>query len=220
MFSAPVFAVKTAAEHFDFFLIADGFGVDGFGLGVVEDAEADSDGIALVLVPGKGELFIAQADAFFIVPKADLALVGMEQGGDGVTDIYELSDGTIFEREPIEVFEQAGGGDGGGTASQATASGAGKIGGFLGEIFEVGEGFQLLQPALVAGGAPNGKVSVVDGRAVELGGENTLNDGKGVEPGEDPGRGLVVVEAAVEFFTDGLGEAGDLADQSAIVRRV
>lgn len=53
MLSAPVPAVDAAADHFDFFLVADGFGADGFGLGVVENAEGDFGGVALVLVPGR-----------------------------------------------------------------------------------------------------------------------------------------------------------------------
>lgn len=185
MLSAPVFAVDAAAEHFEFFLITDGFGVDGFGLGVVENAEGDGGGIALVLVPGEGELFVPDADTFFIVPEADLALVGMEQSGNGVTDFYEVVDGTVFERDGVEVFEKAGGGEGGSATGEATASGAGEIAGVFGKVPEVVEGFLFLEPALVAGGTPVGKVLVVDVDAVELGGEDALDGGKGVEPGED-----------------------------------
>ena len=38
-----------------------------------------------------------------------------------------------------------------------------------------------------------------------------------VEPREDDGAGLAVVEAAVELLADGVGEAGNFADEGTLV---
>lgn len=206
-------AVDAAADHFYLFFVADGFGTDGFGLGVVENAEGDLGGVALVFVPGKGELFVPDADTFSIVQEADMTLVGMVESGYGVSDFYDVVDGTIFEREGVEPFEKAGGNDGGGATGKATTGGAEKIAGVFGKIFEVFEGVLFLEPARVADGTPVGKVLIVDGRAVELGGKDALDGGERVQPGEDLRGGLVIVEAAVEFFADHFGEAGDFAEQ-------
>ena len=83
---------------------------------------------------------------------------------------------------------------------------------FFFEAIELGEAILVKEPVLVAGGAPFGEVLVGDGVAVEYFGEDFFSFWKFVDPGEDGAAELAVVEAVVEFFADGFGEAGDFAE--------
>ena len=50
---------------------------------------------------------------------------------------------------------------------------------------------------------------VVDGAAFELGGHDLLDLGEGVEPLEEGGSWLAVLEAGVELFPESVRETGD-----------
>ena len=55
-----------------------------------------------------------------------------------------------------------------------------------------------------------------DGAAGEVGGEDALDFGEGVEPGEEARVRLGVVEAAVELLAEVAGEGSDFAVHSLI----
>lgn len=112
-----------------------------------------------------------------------MTLVGMVESGYGVSDFYDVVDGTIFERDGFKAFEKASGNDRGSATGKAATGGAEKIAGVFGKIFELFEGILFLEPARVANGAPVGKVLFVDRGAVESGGEDALDGGKCVQPG-------------------------------------
>ena len=123
----------------------------------------DGDTVALVLVPLEGDLLVLQAHAGPFEAEADLALVGMEKGGDGVGDFYEVGGGGSFGRDGVERFQDAGGSDAGSAAGEGAAAETGEIPGVFGEVPVVGEGFLFLPPAFEAAGTPGGKVWFVDG---------------------------------------------------------
>lgn len=77
------------------------------------------------------------------------------------------------------------------------------------------DGRVVLEPLLVSGPTPMGKVLGVDRRAGKLGGEDFLDGGFAVEPGENDGGGLAVEESVVEAFTKEIRQAGDLSGQPA-----
>ncbi len=201
------------ANEFDFFGVVAGGGFDEFDAVVVDDAERDGGNIALVLVAGEEELLVALLDADFLMLKADAVMVGFEEGDDGGEDFEEVGGGGYFAG--ADGLEEAVGGDGGGAGSEA-AGGPGEAAGVTGMFFDEEEGFLFFEPALEAGGAPVGKVAMGDGLAGELVGEDFLDGGEFVEPGEDEGAGLAVIEAAVELLADGVGKAGNFADEGTL----
>ena len=194
-----------AADKFDFFLVAEGAGVDEFSAFITEDAEGHGGFVALVLVAHEKELGVFLPDFAFGNLEASVVLVGFDKGGNGVGDFEGVAGGTFLRRNGVEEFQDMGGGNGGGATGKASPGGAGNLGGLFSEEVEAGDGFLFFLPADEAGGAPVGKVWLVDGRGGELGGEDFLDGREGVEPGEDVGGAPSVFEAAVEFFADGFG---------------
>jgi hypothetical protein len=73
------------------------------------------------------------------------------------------------------------------------------------------EEFAVEEPFLKAALTPGAEVLWGDAHAVESLGDDFLDFGQGVEPGEDVVGFLAVVEADVEFVADGTGKAGDFA---------
>ncbi len=67
------------------------------------------------------------------------------------------------------------------------------------------------EPLLKAAEFPFGKVLLINGPATEKPGHDGMDFGQGIEPLEEPGIRLLIEEALVELFADGLGEAGDFA---------
>ena len=105
-----------------------------------------------------------------------------------------------MEGEPMDELAGAGFGEG------LVAEGV-----FILEAGEEGEGVLAEEPVAVATEAPLGEVCGGDGAAVEVGGEEGLDFGEGIEPVEEGWGQFAVVEAVVELFADGVGEAGDFA---------
>jgi hypothetical protein len=83
---------------------------------------------------------------------------------------------------------------------------------FFGEAVEPGDALLVEEPVLVAGMAPFGEVLVPDGFAIEEFGHYSFGFGAAVNPRKDGAANFTVVEAAVQFFPDGGGEAGDFAE--------
>ena len=81
----------------------------------------------------------------------------------------------------------------------------------FGEGLEPLEALLLQEPVLVAGTAPVGDVLMGDGVAPEEVGHDGFGFGQTVHPWEDGAAEFAVVEAVVELFAEGVGEAGDLA---------
>ena len=73
------------------------------------------------------------------------------------------------------------------------------------------EEFAMEEPFLESALTPGAEVLGGDGRAVEALADDLADFGQVVEPGEDFGGFLAVVEADVELLADGAGEAGDFA---------
>ncbi len=82
----------------------------------------------------------------------------------------------------------------------------------FGEGFEPLEALLLQEPVLVAGAAPVGEVLVGDEGSTEEFGHDAFGFGLTVYPWEDGAAEFAVVEAVVELFAEGVGEAGDFAD--------
>jgi len=129
---------------------------------------------------------------------AEAALAGVGVGVFGVegTD----GDGGVVEGEPAGEFVGEGAGQG------VVAEGF-----FVVEVMCQGEGIAAGEPVAVAAVFPLGEVGRGDGLGGELGGEDGLDLGEGVEPLEEGWAWLVVEEAAVELVADGEGEAGDFS---------
>ncbi len=82
---------------------------------------------------------------------------------------------------------------------------------FVVEVADEGEGVLVDKPVAVAADLPVVEVGRGDGGGVEIGGQDGLDFGEGVEPVEEGGAGFVVEEALVELVADGGGETGDFA---------
>jgi hypothetical protein len=138
----------------------------------------------------------------------------------------EASDigGELAEQSPVGVGVEVFGGesaDGGGGVTKGEPAGEfvgeGAVKGFVAEgilVLEVtgeSEGVEAGEPVAVAAAFPLGEVGRGDGLGGEVGGEDGLDLGEGVEPVEEGGAGLVVEEAAVKLVSDGEGETGDFA---------
>lgn len=208
-------AVEVKANQFDFFLIADGGGFNQVDAIIVDGAEDNGGGVALVFVTPEEELGVFLACSAFGELKAEVVLLSLDEGGDGREDFQEMVVRDFFTGIRLKGFKELVGGEGGNARGDAAGS-AGEMPGGGQIFFGVGERGLDLEPALVAGGAPVAEVLAIDGRAGELVGEDFLDGGESIEPGEDEGSGLAVAEAAVKLFADVVGESGDFADEGAL----
>ena len=67
------------------------------------------------------------------------------------------------------------------------------------------------QPVLVATSFPSGQVWGVDGGAIKISGQDALDFGQGVEPGEQPLAGLAIQQALVQLVADFARLTGDFS---------
>jgi len=157
-----------------------------------------------------GPAFVVNVLAFFgeVAAAETGKLAGqLEQGGE-LGGIVGWAGGKLLEGAAKGDGER-GGEDGG--EGVVFASDFLEAGGFLADGAEPGAGLLVAEPVGVAALFPVAEVGFIDGAAAEVGGEDGLDFGEAVEPG-DKGRGrLAVVEAGVELVADGLREAGDFA---------
>jgi hypothetical protein len=138
---------------------------------------------------------------------------GAAEAGQGAEFLGEgLGD---FAVPMVEEGGVAAGEDGGEMVDEAGAvlvgSGLREFGGVHGQVLGLTEELGVNLPGKEAAGAPFAEVLFADGVAVELGGEDGLDLGEGVEPGEEGLARLGVGEAVVELGAKGFGEAGDFA---------
>lgn len=213
----PEFAEHVEADGFDFFGHADGRGGDGFGLGVVEDAEGNGDTVAMLFVAPKAKVEFLLAQAFPGNLEAGDVLLAFEKPSRGIGAFGDIFRSGIFTGIMVEELDQFSGSDDGGTAGNVLAGGHSHAGGVFPEVFHGAEFFLFNNPAAIAGPLPVGKVLVVDGRAGEPGGEEFFDGRKFIQPWEDFRTALAVEEAKIEFFANLVRTTGNLADGSARV---
>ncbi|MGA3267722.1 MAG: hypothetical protein ABSE16_12970 [Verrucomicrobiota bacterium] len=108
-------------------------------------------------------------------------------------------------------FDQFDGEEAGEAVADFQAAGVGE----LGLIFDQGgdplAGILLAEPIEVAAGLPFGEVLLADGASAELAVEDFADLVRLVEPVDEAFAGFAVLEAAVEFVADGVGETGDFS---------
>lgn len=131
----------------------------------------------------------------------------------GIADAFPaLVDIGTVAKPVLGGADEVGGGDGGKGIGDFPGTEAGVQGiGLFGELKGEVAGFPEFEPVLIAALAPFGEVLLGDGAAAKEFGEDTLDFGEGVEPGEELGAGGAVIDALVEFIAEDAGEAGDFA---------
>jgi len=151
---------------------------------------------------------------------ADGALVVAAEAGEFAREAAELAEALvgIFEgAHGLDVDREFGGHDGGDVFGDGDAV-AGQVEAEFGGLFGGPAGLfaqeLVAQPIEVAALAPFGKVLGADGPAGELVGDDFLDFGELVEPGDEGRAQFAVFKALVELFADGFGEAGDFAGAS------
>ena len=185
--------------------VREGLGIEGAGFGLVK--------VFFALPFGVGDLNLNalafEGDALGFVgltleagdvgaEVAEAALAGFGVGVFGVEGAY--GDGGVVKGEPAGEFVGEGAGQR-----------FGAEGFFVIEVVGEGEGTVAGEPVAVAAIFPLGKVGRGEGLGGELGGEDGLDLGEGVEPLEEGSAGLAVEAAAVELVADGGGETGDFS---------
>jgi len=211
-----------------------GSGRSGIGggrgwLGWVGGGGDGSEGVAEGLeVEGAHFGFV---DVFFALPfgvgKLDLNALAFEakalgfvalalEAGDAGAELAEAAGVGVG----VEVFGRQGAeGDGGVVKGEPAGEFVGEEAGqrfvaegfFVFEVMRQGQGIVAGEPVPVAAVFPLGEVGRGEGLGGELGGEDGLDLGQGVEPVEEGWAGLVVEKAAVELVSDGEGETGDFS---------
>ena len=142
---------------------------------------------------------------------ADGALVVAAEAGEFAGEAAELSEALfrIFDvAHCLDVEAEFGGHDGGDVFGDGDALAGGvqaEFGGLLGGPAGLFAQELVAKPFEVAAFAPFGKVLGADGPAGELVGDDFLDFGQLIEPGDEGGSEFAVFEALVELFADGFG---------------
>jgi len=212
----PQMVVHVVAEEFDFFGVGGGGGGDLFCPGIVEEAEGEGDGVALLFVTLEKELHVVLAQTLIGQPDAGVVLFHFLKDGSGGGAFDEIVGIGVFGVGSFEEFEDFAGGNGGGGGSELAIGGIGHFDGVTAKLVGGGNTLLLPEPATVAVLAPEGEVGGINFGAVELGGEDFFDGGKAVEPGEDFRTALAVVEALVELLADVVRQTGDFAGEGAV----
>ena len=142
---------------------------------------------------------------------ADGALVVAAEAGEFAgeqTELLEALFGVFDFSQGMDVESEFGRHDGGDVFGDGDAVAGGVQAEILG-LFGGPAGLfaqeLVARPIEVAAFAPFGKVLRADGQAGELFGDDFLDFGQLVEPGDEGFAEFAVFEAAVEFFADGFG---------------
>jgi hypothetical protein len=118
--------------------------------------------------------------------------------------------GFVSEQFSAEL-DQFDGEQAGEAVADVQAAGVGKLGLFLGQGGDQLAGFLLAEPIEVATRLPFGEVLLAEWASAEVTVEDFADFFRLVEPVDEVLAGLAVLEAAVEFGTDGVREAGDFS---------
>ena len=139
---------------------------------------------------------------------ADGALVVAAEAGEFAGEQSELAEmlfGVFDGSQGMDVNGKLGGHDGGDVFSDGDAFAGGvqaEFGGLLGGPAGLFAQKLMANPFDIAAFTPFGKVLWADGKAGELFGDDFLDFGQLVEPGDEGFAEFAVFEAAVEFFAD------------------
>jgi len=142
---------------------------------------------------------------------ADGALVVAAKAGEFAREAAELTEALvgIFEgAHGLDVDREFGGHDGGDVFGDGDAVAGGveaEFGGLLGGPAGLFAQELVAQPIDVAAFTPFGEVLGADGPAGELVGDDFLDFGELVEPGDEGRAQFAVFKALVELFADGFG---------------
>jgi len=82
------------------------------------------------------------------------------------------------------------------------------------KILHIAQPLAVGLPVKKAALLPLGEVDLVDGVSFEISFKDFFDFGEGVEPGDESDAGFAIIEAAVEFFAEVAGEAGDFTVES------
>lgn len=210
-------AKEMNAKAFNFFGVVPGRAFNGFGAGIAQDAQGDGDGVTLLLVFFEEEGHIALTKAVPGDLDAGLILLLFTNDGNGggaFGKVVRIGFGGIESLEELEYFCGSQGGGGRGEAIHASL---GDVGDELVEILDGVDVLLLTKPALIPTGPPVGEVLALDGFAVEVGGEDFLNRGEFVKPGEGFRIFFSIKDALVDLFAKIAGKAGDFAELRMVV---
>ena len=94
---------------------------------------------------------------------------------------------------------------------EASAGGVGQFFGVGGQFAGLNQGIPAGQPFAESAGFPLGEVLFGDGVSGKVGLEDLPSLGQAVEPLEEAGGGLAVIDAAVELVAQFAREAGDFS---------
>ena len=171
-------------------------GLLGFGFAPAEEFE-----VVVVFAPGEMD--------------GAAPIVGVLELGEFVGDAFEAGEAEVGVFDGFHVGEGLADFDDDAAAEGFEGVGAGVVfldlGILFGDAVEPFDAFLVFEPIFVAAEAPFGEVLVGDGFAFEEVGEDLFGFGEVVEPFENGAAEFAAIEAVVEFFADGFGEAGDFA---------
>jgi hypothetical protein len=182
-----------------------------FGLDVRAFGPLPKELFEVLLVPGLGggEALFFEADA----PGDELAAAEGDDVGKERADIVELSAGVSVVRGGL-----GGGGQAEGDPLDKVVEGGRWRELRLGALVELGgesdSGAADLPIVEGAELAVFGEVGFIDGSTVELGFEEGVDFGEGIDPFEDGAGFFGVLQAEVELFADRVGETSDFAGHS------
>ena len=182
-------------------LCATVFHVGGFGGG----------GWFFFVIVGAEEAFVVFGPGEF-GPAA--AIKTILEAGEVADEVVEVS-GAVFAAkfvEGIKVGHEFGDGDAGEVFKEIAGFGSLQCGAGFGDALDAGFAGLIRQPILVATVAPVGEVGFGDRLVIEFFGEKFFGLGEAIQPAEEFGALLAVLEAAVELVADGFGELGDFAE--------
>lgn len=92
----PELRKHVTAQKFDFLSVGGGGGFDLFSAVIAEEAQADGDNVALVLVALKKDLVVSLADPGLRVLEPDVILFGFEESGNSEGGFSEVIGGEVF----------------------------------------------------------------------------------------------------------------------------
>ena len=158
--------------------------------------------------------FAGEFEAFAVEGEAFVVLFTAAQGEDGRVEGFELAQvlDVLAAGAAVPGLETVGevGVEDGEEVFGVHATG-GIVGGALGAIGGAGEEFTVELPLDEAAIAPIGEVLLGDRTASEVGGEEVGDFGEAVQPISEVAGEFTVFEAVIEFFAQGLREAGDFS---------
>ena len=151
---SPVVAEGIAPEEFNFLAVADCRSFDIFGPRIAQEAQSNGGDVALVFIAFEEDFVVALADSGFFVLKADVVVLGIDEGGDGLGGFGEFGGGKFFIGNRLEERQDLAGEDRGGGMGDGGPADTGNIGGVFSDLFEESERLLFFEPAPVTALTP------------------------------------------------------------------